>query len=275
MLTVSLRRFVAKGNDGNYLQHSIEVEVAKQLASGDGAGRLHIAFAHGMAPFERCEQPKKPPARALLWGALNESNNDPKLRELSIVVAYRRTQATLNRYPNSAELLRAVIGSDRLSGGITETDPTKSGPLASAWASSRVKVANASWRAQIEPDAALACPADLETPWLVTLDPMTYVEAGDQDDDCVHRADRDPLVTLLRPYIETGHPGMAAIFVYSVRPDVRRRFWHFVNDLAKCLDVNLVACWLTHRGGNRNLGALLCSRFAYSLLPPGVRAGQE
>ena len=48
--------FMAKGNDGNYLQHSIEVNAAMHLSQMDTNGRLHIALTHGMAPFERFEK---------------------------------------------------------------------------------------------------------------------------------------------------------------------------------------------------------------------------
>ena len=43
---------MAKGNDGNYLQHSVEIEVAFRLARKDPDGRLHIALTHGMAPAQ-------------------------------------------------------------------------------------------------------------------------------------------------------------------------------------------------------------------------------
>jgi hypothetical protein len=61
---------VAKGNDGNYLQHSIEVAVALRLAATDPARRLHVALAHGMAPFETCDNPPAGQSRSLLERAL-------------------------------------------------------------------------------------------------------------------------------------------------------------------------------------------------------------
>jgi hypothetical protein len=272
---VSRTDFVAKGNDGNYLQHSIEVSAAAQLASRDETGRLHVAFAHGMAPFESSDQPKNPPARGLLLHALNESYGAPKEGEQQIVSAYRRCGATLSRYPNSAELLRSVIGADRLAGGITEVEPAKYALLARAWSGSRVVAVNSSWRSQIEPGGVLACPAGLETPWLVTLDPMTYCDSGFVDDDSMYPDDLEGLSNLLIPYITTGQPGIAALFVYSVRPEVRPQFWQFVHKLGERVDADLVSCWVTHRGGNRNLGGLLCSGLTYSVFPNGVRFGQE
>ena len=49
---------MAKGNDGNYLQHCVEVEAAVQLAQASADGRLHVALTHGMAPFEQIDEPK-------------------------------------------------------------------------------------------------------------------------------------------------------------------------------------------------------------------------
>ena len=60
--------FVAKGNDGNYLQHSVEIAAAVRLAGKDSAGRLHIAVAHRMAPFEACDEPRPGQPRRLRKG---------------------------------------------------------------------------------------------------------------------------------------------------------------------------------------------------------------
>ena len=49
---------MAKGNDGNYLQHCVEVEAAVRLAWASADGRLHVALTHGMAPFEQIDEPK-------------------------------------------------------------------------------------------------------------------------------------------------------------------------------------------------------------------------
>ncbi len=47
---------MAKGNDGNYLQHSIEVEIAHLLVAISSSGGLHASLTHGMAPFESCDE---------------------------------------------------------------------------------------------------------------------------------------------------------------------------------------------------------------------------
>ena len=259
---------MAKGNDGNYLQHSIETEAAVRLAQMDVEGRLHIALTHGMAPFEPFEAMISGLTSKLLE-ALKESG-EPRREECderSVVTAYRKTQASEEHYPNSAELLRAVVGTDRLSGGITEVCPKKHKKLADAWSCSSVIPVCSSWREQVGPGGALSCPDDLQTPWLFTMDPMTYSEKGDADDDKLHRCDSGLLTDALRRYVGSGKPGIAALFVYGVgvqRNNAQCQFWKFVDDLAGCVGVATRYYELTHKGGNRNLAGLLYSRIELS-----------
>lgn len=267
---------MAKGNDGNYFQHSIEVAAAVRLASTDPARRLHIALAHGMAPFETCDSPPPGQSRSLLERALSDSYRPRQGSEPPIVSAYRATGATLRRYPNSAELLRSAIGAGRLCGGITEVDCEKHTQLADAWAGSELVTANTSWRLQVGPNGILTCPTGLTRPWLLTLDPMTYREDGYADDNNVYRADLDRLSSALMGFVASGRPGLAALFVYAVKPEGRPLFWNFIDALANCVSATVLCCWHTHQGGNRNLAGLIYSRFEPSpdFLPVGLTAGR-
>ena len=270
---------MAKGNDENYLQHSIEVEAAARLARMDDndKGRLHIAFTHGMAPFEPCEEPGRYPAAYKLFErVLNASKERGQAGEPQVITAYRGTKASRERYPNSAKLLRAVMGEDKLSGGITECDHRKHKKLVDAWRGASVVPVRSSWRKQIHPGGILACPADLRTPWLFTMDPMTYSENGEMDDDKLHKCDIKRLSPVLSGYVRSGKPGIAALFVYAVGPTMRGRFWEFMDELAKRIGVEVCSYWLTHRGGNRNLAGLLCSGIKLSpdFLPRGVEEGR-
>lgn len=268
---------LAKGNDGNYLQHSVETDAAVRLAAMNQHRGLHIALGHGMAPFETVEQPQNPAARSHLLRALNDSYRAPAADEAPVVTAYRQTNASLNRYPNTAELLRHIVGADRLSGGITEVEQYKHALLLQAWSGLRVAPVHSSWRSGVEPDRALACPQALDRPWLFTLDPMTYREEGCSDDANLYRADLDRLTAVLNPYVTSTRPGKAAVFVYAIKPDARVQFWQFLDDLANAVNADLLCCWVTHRGGNRNLAGLLRSGFSYSGddLPRGVTSGRE
>ena len=105
---------MAKGNDGNFLQHSVEVAAAKRLAAENPCA-LHIAITHGMAPFECLEIQLNDKVPGLVKHRLETalglaSQDDPQKDEPLIVTAYRETQASCAHYPNSAELLRSIRG---------------------------------------------------------------------------------------------------------------------------------------------------------------------
>ncbi|MCY4362727.1 MAG: hypothetical protein OXE42_11170 [Gammaproteobacteria bacterium] len=206
---------MAKGNDGNYLQHCIEVEAAVRLAEMDAAGRLHIALTHGMRPFEPFEEQKTGTCRELLLRKLADANNKPQVEDPAVVKAYRETGASKTCYPNSAELLRAAIGAENLSGGITEICSKKHKCLSEAWLNTNVKTARASWRKEIHSEGILACPDDLQTLWLFSMDPMTYSERCNKKKN-LKRSDIDILPLALCRYFRSGYPGIAALFVYGV-----------------------------------------------------------
>jgi hypothetical protein len=267
---------MAKGNDGNYFQHSIELAIAWHLVTRVAGSRLHIALAHGMAPYEPCGSIPNGQTRGLLEAALESARQPPQDHEPTIVSAYRATAASREHYPNTGELLAAIIGRDRLSGGITETNVDKCAALKETWAQSDVTPVAASWRSEIGPSRVLRCPVSLESPWLFSADPMTYHDEGSADDDQLYRSDIELLSDVLTEFVESGKPGAAALFVYAVKPKNRPKFWRFTDELSERLGAVNISCWITHQGGNRNLATLLCSP---SMLPPdwlprGVRFGR-
>ena len=269
---------MAKGNDGNYLQHCIEVEAAVRLAQMDAKKRLHIAVTHGMEPFERLEEPNPNQQHKLLYQALDASHSPPKSNEAAVVTAYRQTHASEKHYPNSAELLRVVIGADKLSGGITEVNFEKHKKLASAWSGLNVTPICSSWREQVGCGGILACPDKLQTPWLFVMDPMTYSENGNDDDDKLHRCDFDILSDALSGYIKSKQPGIAALFVYGVgiKGDAQCKFWNFMDALAGRIGVDTCSYWLPHQGGNRNLASLFYSGVELSsrIVPLDLKIGR-
>ena len=74
---------MAKGNDGNYLQHSVEVAIALHLAKLSTQGALYLALTHGMAPFEPCDAPLVGQSRGLLRTALEAAQSPPTPRRSS------------------------------------------------------------------------------------------------------------------------------------------------------------------------------------------------
>lgn len=215
---------MAKGNDGNYLQHSVEVAIALHLTklselpasrwppSGGFPppavqGVLHLALTHGMAPFEPCGKPPASRNRELLQKALQAAQNPPASGESPIVAAYRATKASLDRYPNTGELLAAMIGRGRLSGGITEIDAQKHAKLVEVWSGSGVTAVNSSWRSEVRPGGVLSCPATLRAPWFLAADPMTFREDRYADDDQLYRADFSRVSTTLKGFVASGNQG--------------------------------------------------------------------
>ncbi len=267
---------MAKGNNGNYLQHSVEVEAGLHLARTFGNGSLHMALTHGMKPFEPCDSPPSGQVRSAFLRALEAAQEPETYNEPTVVSAYRATGASLEHYPNSAELLAAVVGRNRLSGGITEFDPQKHTDLRQAWSGSAVRIVNASWRKEVSSQGAHWCPASLQVPWLFSADPMTYSENEELDDNKLHQADLPRLAKVLNSYVRRQVPGIATIFVYAVKPEVRPQFWAFADDLGDETGAVVESVWITHQGGNRNLAAILC--FNYLLpsywMPSGVNRGR-
>ncbi len=266
---------MAKGNNGNYLQHSIEVALAWHLVTRTAGNHLHISLTHGMAPYESCGCLPNGQTKTLLDNALSRAKEPRADGETPIVSAYRATKAKRCRYPNTGELLAAVIGRDHLHGGITETCSYKHTKLASAWKATGVKAVRASWRAEILPRGILSCPESLSCPWLFSADPMTYSEKPCKDDDKLYRDDLGLLEGVLKPFIESGQPGAASLFVYAVRKDNRPKFWSFAKELAERIGTVLISAWVPHQGGNRNLAAILLSpaMFRPTWFAEGVQCG--
>ena len=269
---------MAKGNDGNYLQHSIEVNAAMHLSQMDTNGRLHIALTHGMAPFERFEKSDQSQTdRKFLVKALKDSSLPSLPDESMIVTAYRKTDASNTQYPNSVELLKAMVGVDKLSGGIAEKVCGKHKQLVEALNNTRIKAACSSWRNEIRPPGVLSCPDELHTPWLFTMDPMTYMEIGAVDDANLYYSDLDSLSDALSMYVRSGKPGIATLFVYNIKPTGRNLFWKFIDDLAESIGTGSCYCWLTHRDRKRNLAGVLYTgiKLSNDFLAAGINLGKE
>jgi len=267
---------MAKGNDGNYLQHCIEVEAAARLAQADPDGRLHIALTHGMAPFEPLENTSGSVQKALLYEALKDAGGKPQPNEPLIVRAYRDSEASKEHYPNTAELLRVVVGAEKLSGGITEIDSTKCTRLAEEWSRSNVEIKKSSWRSQLGKNDVLSCPLDLDKPWLFSMDPMSYKEEV-EDEEYLLYSDLEKLKLVLREYFNSGQPGIACFFVYNMRNHGNTKlnqFWAFVDKLANNLKACSSSYWIIHDNRNMklNLAVLLCTDL--KLLPWGISSGR-
>lgn len=119
---------MAKGNDGNLLQHGIELAIVSALESRP----LSLTCTHTMAPREPCDDPKRD-RRLRHW--LNVDAETP-----SVAKAYRDTNASLDSYPNTADLIASQVGDANLRGDLFEVCSTKIGALTERWADGSVTV---------------------------------------------------------------------------------------------------------------------------------------
>ena len=167
-------------------------------------------------------------------------------------------------------------------GGITEVSATKHKELEKAWGSSKkVNVEHSSWRQQLGLGDALSCPDRLESPWMFSMDPMTYSESGRDDDDKLHCSDLSLLEYGLRPYFDSKHPGIACFFVFGMNgtqngKKLQSQFWGLIDELARRLDATTGSYWVQHIGGSCNLAGLLFSdeELAEGFDPPRIKPGR-
>lgn len=258
---------MARINHGNLLQHAIECFAADRLAGDDGD--LRLVATHAMAPFE--------PPRDAASGEPEASAYARVLRDLlgqvecmppegaaaspyPVVRAYAATGARVDRYPNTAELLAALLGRGRVHGTLCEVEPACVEALRAAWAGSDVHVEPRSWRDALE---VLFPPEPLEQPWLFTMDPYTFRHAGERKREDLG-GDLDPKdVERLRPclaaHVKGAQPGAFTAFVYGVDRSHAKGFRAAMLALADRLGTARAIVGVDAPEGTRHVGAILAS----------------
>jgi len=215
---------MARGNDGNLLQHAVESELGFGLVAAASAGGLWLTCTHSMGPFEPLSRPptEQPSQRHRFehwWqrALLNEEAADPPLLH-----AYRHCrQIDRDRYPNSAEIISVLIGRDQLAGTLVELKEVNGRALADRWRETAVAIKPGSWREAL---ADLTAPANLDRPWLFTMDPFTYVTRPDADDGDLHAGDFQLLRNTVRSWLNSAQPGVFCAFCYAMPAGVRDEY---------------------------------------------------
>ncbi len=253
---------MARVNNGNLLQHAIECHAAATLAT-EGAG-LYLVATHAMAPFEAAERPDPHEHnRALrdLLGAV--ACLPPEAADASshaVMRAYAHAAATTGHYPNTAELLAALLGRERIAGLLCEVDPAKRAALATAWAGTAVRIEGRPWRELVP---SLLPPPDLDRPWLFTMDPYTWKHGGEckqvELGPHLEPKDFDALRRTLGAYVGSAFAGAFTAFVYGVDESHARSFRKAALKLADRLGLARVIVGVSAPDGQRHLGAVLAS----------------
>ncbi len=254
---------MARGNDGNLLQHTVESELAAALVAPDPARGLWLTCTHAMAPFEpirhRDEEIDDRQNRFSYWWkmALRDENGGAPPSQPAVLGAYRRCRKEdPSQYPNSAEVVSALVGRERVAGVLIELDGAKHRALAKRWCGTNIKAVNASWRKSL---AELGRPAGLDCPWLFTMDPMQFVAGNDNDDAMLHPGDFGRLLDPVRSFLISGQPGVFCVFCYSMWNHVAAAFKMAVEDFREKLVVpDLHVAFAEIRfGGISHVGAML------------------
>jgi hypothetical protein len=204
---------MAKGNDGNLLQHTLECALAQEL-SRDRVRGLHLVCTHAMNPFEPFDEPRHSPHKLIDAAlALAEHAVDDAL---PVVQAYHVLGASAQRYPNSSDLIAALLGDSTLRGCLVEVDNDKSQRLERRWRDRPVKIFRGSWRKAVRL-GGLSCPDPLDRPWLLTMDPMSFCRGPGSDDCRLYQADLHRMSATCESYLRSCQPGAVLLFCYSMR----------------------------------------------------------
>jgi len=211
---------MAKGNDGNVLQHGIELAIVSAIELRP----LFLTCTHTMAPREHCDDPSRD-RRLRHW--LNVDTETPLVAK-----AYRDTNASLHSYPNTSELVASQVGNADLRGDLFEVCPNKINALNERWDDHLVTVRGQSWRTGLS-DISIPTVNDA---WLFTMDPMTFVSnSPDADDD--HNLRPNDIDHLIRFFANLGTFGdhwVISIFCFELRrgPGVNR-YELFLNEMER------------------------------------------
>ncbi len=246
---------MARVNDGNLLQHFTECAlVAKLTAEGES---LRLVATHAMAPHEPAENPEvhdfNRRARAKLAAASKDS-------DVAVLRAYALTFASTERYPNSAALFAALLGAPRLAGVLCEIRPEARFALEESWRDTDVAIEGRDWR-EAHADGVLFPPEGLDRPWLITLDPYTWLHDGEakkeQRGPYLMRPDVELLRHVLAGHVRTGQPGALSAFVYGVDPSHAKAFRSHMLKLADRLGLERAVLGVGGPDGTRHLGIVM------------------
>ena len=230
---------MAKGNDGNLLQHTVECEIVRELLAQSGASRLNLIATHGMAPFESLTDTGRPNTKLLRdWldvatGRIRKFRFEDCENLPAVVRAYRQCHTTFLHYPNTPELAAALVGRGNLDGFVCELNGDTCKKLKDVWDGTKLGLLHGEWRDHVDQIAA-KIPNE---PWLVTMDPNTF-EFGDvrRLPANFHSSDFDHCRKLVKGRLQSNLPGSFCLCCYSMNDATERRFHEECTTFAASLD---------------------------------------
>jgi hypothetical protein len=234
---------MARGNNGNLLQHAVECEVVRSaLADFANKNALHLFTTHSMRPFEDLEAKKGSSETKLfnMWldAAIGADHNIRRVDTSSfpaILDGYRGTSATYVHYPNTAELAASFVERARISGVLCEADPQLFNDLSNRWHGSKVRVRSGDWRSNVSSLTAF----EILAPWLFSLDPMSYSIAphGASLSNDFHESDFELINPIVDGLLKSVHPGAMCLFCYSLVKEDEERFRSACSTFSKQFDI--------------------------------------
>ncbi|MHA1794974.1 MAG: hypothetical protein ACTSUK_02595 [Promethearchaeota archaeon] len=241
---------MAKGNDGNLLQHTIETELAK-LLSDNGNKKIQIVLTHGMAPYEEIKGRKF--GKTFLATALKKSQEKPDENSndyLPVVFkAYAKCHASKNHYPNSLELIAKIIGEDNVKCDIFEIESWKIGCLECYWKDNdNIVIHSCSWRQDIGNIDIVG----KDVPCLISMDPYQYKNScRKRDDGGLYKSDSCLIKCILKKLANKKVDGALSIFSYSMKKNEMENFFYAMSEIRNQNDENFKLAFLGFKNRNR------------------------
>jgi hypothetical protein len=222
---------MARGNDGNLLQHAVELGVVDAMLSLPAVEALRLTCTHAMAPFEALKDPTTDASSTRLRGRLALSGSDIDDCNLPLLIrAYRHLGATERRYPNTAMLVQWLAGSRQaaLGGTLCEKEVALADELRRALPNFEVQT---NWRDL--PD--FGCAGQGHQAWLVTMDPYKFTRGTHDNEGVIDASDVADIACKVGPCISSGAVGALLVFVYGMYAPERRAFFEAVFNVILCL----------------------------------------
>lgn len=245
---------MAKGNDGNLLQHAVEVAVADYLMARPGAESVHLVCTHAMAPFEQLTEDPASKAACRLRGRLALAQLEERSSSL-LVEAFQAVRASPAHYPNTCVLVEALATKRtcHLSGVLLDANKQNAADLQTAFPG--MTVIPDDWRNHLESISGQAAEACC---WLVSMDPYKFTLGSHDDPGVLDAADVASLQSVLTSYTQNNAPGALLIFVYGMFPKERAGFYSSVaTHLVPHVAVAGVLTVDAGDGGKRHVGLVL------------------